>query len=474
MVQTTRLLLLVGVIVSTCIVFYATYGREGFLDVLFINDKKTVEIVQRNNIYDRSLINFIAKTDGKYRMVDAAPSGLYLDNIGMMPRDVGREIVAVTDDKCSACFIKGFFSSVSGSMLEDLQGFRVGYVHDSHLHLALTILTCCNIQTHIRFVKIDKRDCENELTRPLHTDAIFYFGSPEDPSLVGVHGAKLVVLSMRNFDKEIANMILPNAIIDDVHVQSMFNNVVTIESPIQTIVRFHNVLYAKPGHKMNHLEVLLVGYFARNTRELMRLAPNAQAIELVAPPIETFLDAATMVMTLIPNENIPGYFDSTTNTFEYPSDTMDGVPLHQGDIVILKHQTSNTERGEYIVRGIRNGTTLLALQHLHRQRRDKSKDDTFFCVTNPSIKLEKECIANMGIWDAPCAISQECPFFQKNTTHRNYRGGCNDGYCELPLGTKRIGFKHFSGKPLCHGCPSEDLACCDSQHPPDYAFGSSS
>lgn len=461
---TQQTALLVGVMVAVA-AFVWIYGntatnREHFLDVLLIGDKKSVDIIPLNNIYDRSVIDFVKKTDGKFKIGNSAsPRGLYLDNMGIMPRDVDVQMLAVTDDVCSACFIKGFYSSISGSMLEDLTGFRVGYVNESHMRLAKTILRCCNIQAATsmpRFVKIDQKDYEKELTKPSLTDALFYFGSAKDPSLAGVHSAKVTLMSMRNFDKNIAKLIMPNAIIQDIEVKKMFSNAIVIDFPVQTILRFNNVLYAKPAHRLNHLENLLVKYFSRNTR---------------APPVETFLDAATNVMTFVPKENIPGYFYSTTNIFEYPSDTIDGVPLHEGDLVILKYQTSNIERGEYIVKDIRNGKTNLALRNMDKQRRVKGEDDTFLCVTNPSIKFEKECIAAKGVWDAPCVISQECPFFQKNAKRRDYKGGCTNGYCEMPLGTKRVGFKYFTGKPICHGCREDNLACCDAQAQPDYAFG---
>ena len=56
-----------------------------------------------------------------------------------------------------------------------------------------------------------------------------------------------------------------------------------------------------------------------------------------------------------------------------------------------------------------------------------------------------------------------------------------DGYCELPLGMVRIGYKLFRKdkkyKPLCHNCKvtkeclGKDCSrCCDSQKNKDYAF----
>lgn len=109
------------------------------------------------------------------------------------------------------------------------------------------------------------------------------------------------------------------------------------------------------------------------------------------------------------------------------------------------------------------------------------------CVTNPTIKGREQCespydafgapkAAGPDVWDAPCRKNVECPFFQKNERYPNYRGGCIAGYCEMPLGLQRVGFrKYYQGEtsyPLCHGCPAErQRACCASQGAdPDYAF----
>lgn len=47
--------------------------------------------------------------------------------------------------------------------------------------------------------------------------------------------------------------------------------------------------------------------------------------------------------------------------------------------------------------------------------------------------------------DDMCLFDNECPFFGTN----GLRGGCNSGYCELPDGVARTGYKTFSGVPTC-------------------------
>lgn len=60
-------------------------------------------------------------------------------------------------------------------------------------------------------------------------------------------------------------------------------------------------------------------------------------------------------------------------------------------------------------------------------------------------------------WDRPCEVDAECPF------QSSIRGGCRDGYCELPVGVVRKSYrKSFPiPGPACRGCPSmTNPFCC--------------
>lgn len=113
---------------------------------------------------------------------------------------------------------------------------------------------------------------------------------------------------------------------------------------------------------------------------------------------------------------------------------------------------------------------------------------------NPKIK-------QVGVWDRECSTDSECPFYKANKNYPNQFGGCIEGKCQLPLGMKRIGFKHYTkDKPICYNCHKKENIltsdgyykivdrqcsgiecnmCCDHQKDktlyqkqvsPDYAF----
>jgi hypothetical protein len=85
-------------------------------------------------------------------------------------------------------------------------------------------------------------------------------------------------------------------------------------------------------------------------------------------------------------------------------------------------------------------------------------------------------------WDKPCENHSDCPFYQANKNYNNYRGGCIDGRCEMPLGIKQVAYRLYDdkSKPLCYQCKNQtNPYCCEDQadnkqypslQSPDYAF----
>lgn len=88
-----------------------------------------------------------------------------------------------------------------------------------------------------------------------------------------------------------------------------------------------------------------------------------------------------------------------------------------------------------------------------------------------------------GVWDKQCIKNEDCPFYKKNTNYPNTRGGCINGFCEMPVNITRIGFTKYIdennyrkynnqtiNKPYCYNCKGNTNTCCDQQESPDYAF----
>jgi hypothetical protein len=134
----------------------------------------------------------------------------------------------------------------------------------------------------------------------------------------------------------------------------------------------------------------------------------------------------------------------------------------------------------------------VVLPNRNAQKSAENRSSMATCVTDTTIKSREQCESDRDafgakkpggpdVWDEPCKHNTDCPYFQANKRYPNYRGGCIAGYCELPMGLKRVGYrKYYQGDesfPLCHGCPSNvkaQQACCaqgsTSADSPDYAF----
>lgn len=76
-----------------------------------------------------------------------------------------------------------------------------------------------------------------------------------------------------------------------------------------------------------------------------------------------------------------------------------------------------------------------------------------------------------GVWDKPCENNEECPFYKSNKNYPNNRGGCINGYCEMPVNVNSRGYKKYDlyPEPFCHGCDrkgctgEECFTCCREQ-----------
>jgi hypothetical protein len=102
--------------------------------------------------------------------------------------------------------------------------------------------------------------------------------------------------------------------------------------------------------------------------------------------------------------------------------------------------------------------------------------------TKKECEAETDIIGNRvvpGIWDRRCVANEDCPFYKANKNYPNTFGKCNgNGYCELPKGLKRVGYRKYlkNDLPYCYNCLDEKTGkinidkCCSKQKKPDYVF----
>lgn len=171
-----------------------------------------------------------------------------------------------------------------------------------------------------------------------------------------------------------------------------------------------------------------------------------------------------------PKQNIKGFYVSPLFLKAYINSF--DVPIQVNDKIYLKYQERSEENGAYYVKTIReNEVTLERISNINII--NEYKGSSFVCIGDQTKTTKESCEKeNDNIWDKPCEKNEECPFYQKNNNYKNYRGGCIDGVCEMPVGIERKGFRYYNTNtyPLCYNCPSDNKHCCSQQSKPDYIF----
>jgi hypothetical protein len=115
------------------------------------------------------------------------------------------------------------------------------------------------------------------------------------------------------------------------------------------------------------------------------------------------------------------------------------------------------------------------LEAVDRENEKGANTGNYGCYGNDKITNKFECDSLYNYdgtfkkyyskWDKKCTKNEECPYYKSNKNYPNNRGGCKDGFCEFPVGIKRIGFKKYKdtdvNSPLCYNCgDTTDYDCC--------------
>jgi hypothetical protein len=199
--------------------------------------------------------------------------------------------------------------------------------------------------------------------------------------------------------------------------------------------------------------------------------------------------------TIIINQNVNGFYDSHNRIFTTNSIMLIGIPLQIGIKFQFNAQHRDEENGMYIVKSVAKNSALFS--KIDRKLTEKSNilnqfKPGYHCYNHPNIQSKGLCenaFDEIGkpkrektYWDKPCSVNIECPFYQSNKNYKNYRGGCINGRCEMPLGIKQVAYRLYdeNNKALCHNCKDwTNPYCCEEQkdnklYPmlksPDYAF----
>lgn len=479
---------IVLVIAFLLLLFYCNqYNVDKFMNsILLITDKHRQNIVIQRGDYDESVDRFVQLLPTKYRIIlDEQPSSsdvLHLDAVTFKEKHYKDEhyLLSVSDDTRKVLFIRDA-EAIQYDTLEDAirLNARVGYINDTTDVFIIRAL-CAASDLKAEDLKLKKHDSFAEAAKALFVDRtidiVFVYANMKHPEFIATfEQQKLGICSFDRVDVAKLHFFLPYAIIKDINWKKHFQKYLDKHSVKRTL-EFNYILCSKSPKKVYLLDYL-VEYFKRND-EYLNFYSQTSRLHPIHHNSEHFHDINRKEVKLAPKKNIKGYYRSSTSSFIYNDTLLDQVPLSEGDVIVLEYQDRPIENGVYRV--IRMEADEVEMQKEQKVDEYKDKQGKYVCFTDTTIRHKGLCESEFdvigkpkpkGVWDKPCEADTECPFFQKNTNYPNYRGGCQNGYCEFPLGVERTGFKRYKNKPYCHGCPDKfDPMCCDEQERPDFAF----
>lgn len=350
-----------------------------------------------------------------------------------------------------------------------------------------------------------------------------------DPNL------KLEFVDYENrYDKSALKLKLPFYISENIDLTVYFENFKNKNNPVRNCIQFNTIIYGnnkntykdeKKFSQCLNIILTLIGNFelinyytqyfkfydetidyiekknhhilSRKGKNILEQFDNNKRTNWFNE--NNIIDNRTQIIK--PKYSLRGFYDSYNNSFDFIGNNIENIPINENDIIILENQDRDEENGTYYVKYIFDNKVLLKkIKDTHVNKDDYYKglniNYNYECINKPQIKTKGLCESeytennilknNMDIWDKRCVYNTDCPFYQKNKNYKNYFGGCLDGYCQMPIGVKRIGYIKYdkNTKPLCYNCiitneKMNNNDCCFDQlnkklYPnlisPDYAF----
>jgi len=114
---------------------------------------------------------------------------------------------------------------------------------------------------------------------------------------------------------------------------------------------------------------------------------------------------------------------------------------------------------------------LRKILEIEKKKGDNDKSGSCFDKDNNLImppKSKGEC-SGTNVWSYPCTRNVECKYYKANENYKNTAGGCNNGYCEIPLGIKSKGYNTdisintTKNQAFLHNCDPSNKDCLKEQ-----------
>lgn len=344
---------------------------------------------------------------------------LYLIDSLSMPSN--HKMLTVVDDE-KAFFIMKKRDGVRYETLRGTKKKKIGVPSSSHKRVFELVCRACGIDVSL-FEYVETNNL-------LDCDALLYFESLNNTKKI--YNLDIDFIDYEQYDIHKLKHLMPYCKVKTTPLNTYFTDY-RDKYPIKTYIAFDFILAGPP--------------------EISRFPGAKFGKEAETNFLKMYLDFYELyehfqdMEEIRAKSNVDGVL--LNGIFTMKNDTIDGIPVKAGMKIVMENQDRKIENG--IFKSIGD-------QKLEK-RRAKIYDIDYECIEYPEIKTKDQC---PGTWDRRCQTHEECPFFQANKTYTNYFGGCIDGYCHMPIGVERVGFRQYKSSPECH-----DVACKDIAFPLD-------
>lgn len=403
----------------------------------------------------------------------------------------------------------------------------IGYYNDLDLLLFSYIY---NIKLfNIKKIKLNNNYIDINTFKNNNIDVILSYIDLNNNILKFDPNLKLEFVDYENrYDKSALKLKLPFYINENIDLTVYFKNFKNKSNPVRNCIQFNTIIYGNYSDKKRFSQCLNIILILIDNFELINYYTQYfkfydETIEYIEKKnhhilsrkgkniLEQFDDdnnkrinwfnenniVDTKTQIIKPKYSLKGFYDYYNNSFDFINNKIENIPINENDIIILENQDRDEENGTYYVKYIFDNKVLLKkIKDTHINKDDYYKglniNYNYECINKPQIKTKGLCESeytennilknNTDVWDKRCIYNIDCPFYQKNKNYKNYFGGCLDGYCQMPIGVKRIGYTKYdkNTKPLCYNCIKDNTNdCCFDQlnkklYPnlisPDYAY----
>lgn len=494
------------VIIMLCAILYLL-TNENFDSLVF----KTSTVNDHLDIHvdDLNYTNILQHLENEKGIVINKNSDmLYIDDVFTFLKNPKKPIAftILPDEKCML-FVKKKDVIQNESLVDFVtSGKTIGYFNDTDLDLLKILFDCSNIRTTPKLKKVKLTTINDEILKNNQINALFVYSSVKNNRFIS-HIDKdfnIDFLDYNGIDTEKLNFYLPYCKYDNIPLDMYIKNFKDMDAT-KSVIKISLMMFSYRNleentnlvYNLNKINTVfespeLINYFSRymsfyNTTMFYAKEENKKV--LLRKDLEYFSD-----YEIESNNNLDGFYNSKENTFVCFRNNIDGLPVLLNNTVILKRQKKERENGTYVVVAVNEKGFKLQKRTVVTQVADENPtyDSRYECYNHLNIKSRGLCESAfdaMGepkkekmYWDRRCKKDEDCPFYQANTNYMNYRGGCDNGYCEMPLGVQRLAFRTYdeNSKPYCHNCKDPAIPqCCVEQNnrqlypglvSPDYAF----